>query len=228
MNILLIIPARGGSKGLKRKNLRLLSGIPLIGHTINAAKNSNYSDHVVVTTEDQEIADYCREFVSVQLRPDEMATDKAKVDPLLQYTIERYEEENGLNIDVAVLLYPTAPLRISEDVNRALETYINGGYDSLLSLYEDDRYLWSIDDKKAWPINYDPMNRKPRQEEGWNQYAENKAVYVMNRDLIMNTGCRLGERIGYITMPAIRSIDIDSAKDLFLAELILEHQDRLL
>ena len=228
MNILLIIPARGGSKGIKGKNLKPLAGIPLIGHTINAAKCSNYTEHVVVTTDDQKIADYCRDFVSVQLRPDEMATDKAKVDPLLQYTIQRYEEENNLNIDVAVLLYPTAPLRNSQDINRALETYFNGSHDSLLSLYEDDRYLWSIDDRKAWPTNYNPKNRKPRQEEGWNQYAENKAVYVMNRDLIMNTGCRLGERIGYIIMPAIRSIDIDSAKDLLLAELILGHKDRLL
>ena len=228
MTPLLIIPARGGSKGLKRKNLRPLNGKPLIGHTIDAARNSQYGEHVVVTTEDQEIADYASQFVQVQIRPDDMATDKAEVDPLLIYTVQRYEEEKQVKIDAVVLLYPTAPLRGSEEINTCINHYREGGFDSVLTLYEDDKYLWELKESFTRPTNYDPHNRRPRQLEGWNQYAENKAVYVMNKEMLLRTGCRIGEKVGYVLMDPLMSVDIDAERDLILAELILQNKDRLL
>jgi N-acylneuraminate cytidylyltransferase len=106
-------------------------------------------------------------------------------------------------------------------MSQAVKMVMDGEYDSVLSLYEDLTYLWQLNSNgTVSPVNYDPSKRGPRQLEHWNQYAENKAVYVMRRDLLMETGCRLGGRIGCVTMEKWRSIDVDKPADLMLCELI--------
>lgn len=222
MKTLAVIPARGGSKGLKRKNLRKLNGKPLIHHTIQAALNSKRITDIIVSSEDQEIINYASQYVDVQKRANEHATDSAGVDKLLQYVVERYETEVKA-IDVVVLLYPTSPLRTSSIIDDSIEKFSKGGYDSLLTLHEDDKYLWRLNDDTPIPINYNPQNRAPRQLEGWNQYAENKMLYVMKKDLLVSTGCRLGGKIGYFLIDPLLAVDIDDSRDLRLAELIMQN-----
>jgi N-acylneuraminate cytidylyltransferase len=99
----------------------------------------------------------------------------------------------------------------------------DGPYDSVLSLYEDTSYLWKRDEDTVHPTNYDPTKRGPRQKEDWNQWIENKSVYVMDRDLLMEAGCRLSGKIGHVEMPEWRSIDVDDPLDLQLARFLWEN-----
>ena len=238
MTVLGIIPARGGSKGIPRKNLRLLSGRPLLSHTIEAALRAETLDRIIVNTEDDEIADVARSLgVPVQGRPEEFWHDNTfqEVDRLLQWAVSEYEREAG-PVEVVVLLYPTSPLRPVSAIDETVRLVTEGGCDSALTLVESRQYLWrrtTADEHEAVtevgeadlgpvePTNYDPARRGPNQLEGWNQWIENKAVYAMRRDLLMETGCRLGGRIGGVRMSRLESIDVDTTDDLALTEAIL-------
>lgn len=242
MTTLGIIPARGGSTGIPRKNLRLLDGRPLLAHTVEAAQRAATLDRVVVNTEDDEIADVARSLgVAVQGRPEEFWHDNTfqEVDRLLEWAVADHEREAG-RVDVVVLLYPTSPLRPSSAIDATVRLVTSGGCDSALTLVESRQYLWRRTVATAHetiptpdgdelgavaPTNYDPSRRGPNQLEGWNQWIENKAVYAMRRDLLMETGCRLGGRIGGVRMSRLDSIDVDTPDDLALAGAVLRSRD---
>jgi len=245
MRVIAIIPARGGSKGIPRKNLRLLDGRPLLLHTVTAALNAQTIDMVVVNTEDEEIAQAAvGAGVSVQGRPEEFWHDNTfqEVDRLLVWAVTDLERNLG-RVDVVVLLYPTSPLRPTAAIDRTVRLITEEGYDSALTLVESRQYLWrrsaleagaQNDEQDAGdgvllgavaPTNYDPAKRGPNQLEGWNQWIENKSVYAMRRDLLMETGCRLGGRIGGVRMGKLASIDVDTPGDLALAEAVLRSRD---
>lgn len=222
-DVLAIIPARGGSKGIPRKNLRLLAGKPLIAHTIGPALECPLVDRVVVNSEDAEIREVAEGLgAAVQDRPEEFWHDSTiqEVDRLLMWAVEDLEAK-GAEIGIVVLLYATAPLRHPHHITDTIDLVLNQRFDSALTLFEDTTYLWSLDGDQAVPTNYDPKTRGPRQKEAWNQWGENKAVYAVTRDLLMSTGCRLGGRIGYVEMSKRDSIDIDRPEDLEIADIIL-------
>lgn len=222
--ILAITPARGGSKGVPRKNIKTLAGKPLLQHTVEAARACPLITSYVVNTEDEEIRSVAKSLgVEVQSRPEDFWHDNTfqEVDRLLQWAVADFESREG-RVDIVVLLYPTAPLRPAKAITDCIDLVLNQGYDSALTLREDRSYIWQRTDKSATvePVNYDPKKRGPNQLEGWNQWVENKAVYVMKRDLLMETGCRLGGHIGYVEMSKLESIDIDLPEDFELAEQI--------
>lgn len=220
--VIAIIPARGGSKGILRKNLKKITGKPLVGIAVEQSLSCKMINRTVVTSEDQEIREVAESFgAEIMERPDEFIHDNTiqEVDRLLIWTVLELEAQ-GSPVDVVVLLYPTAPLRQVETIDKAISMVTEEGYTSVLSLYKDTTYLWRRAGDMVEPVNYDPATRGPRQREKWNQWAENKAVYVMTRDLLVNTGCRLGGKIGYVEMPKWRSIDIDKAEDLELARIL--------
>lgn len=228
-----ITPARGGSKGVPRKNIKPLAGKPLIQHTVEAVKGCPLIDSYIINTEDSEIRQVAESLgVQTQNRPEDFWHDNTfqEVDRLLQWSV-RDLESKGNKIDIVVLLYATSPLRRSEHITDAIDLVLNRGFDSSLTLVEDRSYLWRISDEKdqtVEPANYDPKKRGPNQKEGWNQWIENKAVYVMKKDLLMETGCRLGGKIGFVKMSKIDSVDIDLPQDFELAEQILCMRDNRL
>ena len=222
--VVAIIPARGGSKGIPRKNLKEVGGKPLVGHAIDQSQACRQIDRTIVSSEDAEICEVARSFGAEVLdRSDEFIHDNSvqEVDRLLRWSVQALESR-GEQVDVVVLLYPTAPLRRVETIEQAVTMVTDGGYDSVLSLYEDSTYLWRKAGDVVEPTNYVPAERGPRQKESWNQWAENKAVYVMTRDLLIDTGCRLGGRIGHVEMSKLESIDVDHPDDLRLVEVILQ------
>lgn len=226
MNVLAITPARGGSKGVPRKNIKTLLGKPLIQYTIESAIACPLITRYVVNTEDSEIREFAESLgVETQGRPEDFWYDNTfqEVDRLLQWSVGDIEEK-GDKVDLVVLLYPTAPLRRTEHITACIDLVCNKGFDSALTLREDRSYIWQRLNKEneAEPVNYDPNRRGPNQMEGWNQWVENKAVYVVKRDLLMETGCRLGGRIGFVEMSKLESIDIDTPEDFELAEFILK------
>lgn len=218
------IPARGGSKGIPRKNLADLVGKPLVAHAIAHAKACKRIDHVFVSSEDTEIRKVAESYGAEAIdRPDEFIHDNSvqEVDRLLRWTVLELEKQDH-HIDIVVLLYATSPLREVKTIDEAIRMVAEDGYDSVLSLYEDTTYLWRREGNTVMPTNYDPATRGPRQKENWNQWAENKAVYVVKRDLLVNSGVRLGGRIGYVEMPKWRSVDIDKPEDLELVRKLYE------
>lgn len=222
--ILAIIPARGGSKGILRKNLVDIGGKPLVAHTIGHAQAARDIGRIVVSSDDDEILATAASYgAETSRRPDELSHDATlqEVDRLLIWTVQELEKAGG-SFDIVLLLYPTAPLRDVPSVDKAVDMVSNQGYDSVLSVYHDTRYLWATEGDTIAPANYDPCNRMPRQKEVWNQWAENKAIYVMKRDLLMTSGCRLGGRMGYVEMEKWRSVDVDEHSDLLLARTLYQ------
>jgi N-acylneuraminate cytidylyltransferase len=220
MHVCSIIPARGGSKGIPRKNVRLFAGEPLVARTIRQSLACPAISRTILTSEDDEILEVGGKAGAELLpRPAELASDTANIDPVLLWATGELERQHG-RIDVLVLLYPTAPLRRVSDIAETVARVTEQGCDSALTLCEDSSYLWRVHGSVAEPVNYDPRKRKPRQLEGWNQWIENKAVYAMRRDLLVGTGCRLGGRIGWVEMPALRSVDLDTPDDWALAEAV--------
>jgi hypothetical protein len=125
LNVLAIIPARGGSKGVPGKNIRELAGKPLIAYSIEAALESEHVDHVVVSTEDEQIAAAAREWGSeVVPRPPELATDTAPTDPVLEHAVTYLEQLDGYRADLIVLLQPTSPLRPPGLIDACIERYL--------------------------------------------------------------------------------------------------------
>ncbi len=217
------IPARGGSKGLPGKNIRKFMGEPLIGRAIKQARSAGIFDSVFVNTDCFEIAGVAESYgATVLIRPEEMGSDIAEVDPLMVWTLEELSRKNIDLPEVLSLLYCTAPLRTPDDIVSTVKKVTDEGFDSALTLVEDHSYLWKIDPDMgvATPTNYEPSKRASRQTENWNQYIENKAVYAFKVKDILDHGCRLSGNIGFHLMPALRSIDIDSIEDFTLAENI--------
>ncbi len=229
--VLAITPARGGSKGVPRKNIKPLAGKPLIQHTVDAVKECPLIDTYIINTEDEEIRQVAESLgVQTQNRPEDFWYDNTfqEVDRLLQWSVSNLEDQ-GETVDIVVLLYATAPLRRTEHITGCVDLVLNRGFDSALTLVEDRSYIWKktgTGQDEVEPVNYDPKKRGPNQKEGWNQWVENKAVYVMKRDLLMETGCRLGGRIGYVEMSKLESVDIDLPQDFDLAEQILKMREQ--
>ena len=225
-NILAIIPARGGSKRVPRKNLKLINEIPLVGHAINHAKDSKYINEIIVSTDDAEIAEVSQSFgARVIDRPEEYRHDNTimEADNILCQVVQDLEAK-GEKIDIIILLYPTAPLRPVKKIDEAIELIINQQYDSVLSLVPDQGYFWRInkDSEDLKPYNYDPHNRIPSTMHDYKQFKENKAIYACTRDLLINTRCRLGSRIGFVLMDPLESIDIDTREELELCRVLYE------
>ena len=194
-----IIPARGGSKGIPRKNIRLLAGKPLIGHTIEAALRSEYTSRVIVSTEDQEIADVAGDYgVEVVRRPEELAKDDTStVDVVLQ--VIRELREQGHEYDTIILLQPTSPMRTTQDVDGAFKV--------------DGNYLKPLFDQK-----YSEMRRQDLPK----TYFPNGAIYIVKTKKFEECAsfC-LPQTIPYI-MPAETSVDIDTKADLMFGETLLK------
>ena len=135
MNTLAIIPARGGSKRIPHKNIKLLSGKPLAVYTIEAALHSKEITHIVLSTDDEEIAEVALKagLQNIIMRPAEMATDEASVIPVLEHAVTTFEK-NHPKVHTVMLLNPTSPLRTNIHIDEALSFFEKSGFDAVLSL----------------------------------------------------------------------------------------------
>lgn len=224
--VVAVIPARGGSKGIPRKNVKAIAGEPLITHTIKAALGSKALSRTIVSTEHEEIAQIARECgAEIIIRPDKLATDFAPTEPVLEHVIKYLEETEGYRVDVIVLLQPTSPLRNSQHIDEALEAFFKNNYDSLLSVCPSHALLWRMGEKGAYPLNYDFKNRRRRQDSE-PEYRENGAIYITKYDIIMGEHNRLGGKIGLYVMTEENSLEIDTEFDFWLCEQIIILQGR--
>lgn len=223
--VLAFIPARGGSKRLPRKNVLPLAGKPLIGWSIDAAKESQYIDQLFVSTDDQEIADIASlHGVHIpELRPVEMASDTAKGEDALFYTLEHFAKD----ADIVVLLQPTSPLRTTHHIDEALDLFIKKDAFSVVSVTPCEHPpLWSNTLPSDCSMgNFIQSEALKRSQDLGEYYRLNGAVYIFNVSKLQDMGevCYTSESYAYI-MDNYVSIDIDNKIDFELAEFFMERQ----
>ena len=219
MRIIAIIPARGGSKGIPRKNIKEFCGKPLIAHIIEAALKVKELDRIIVSTEDKEIAQVAKKYgAEVLERPKELARDETPTFPVIRHAVTYLEKEENYKPDVIVLLYSTSPLLKPERISEAVKMLINRNLDSVLSVVEDKGHYWIEEDGKFERLY--PKVLKNRQFTK-PLFKENGAIYVCRRDILMQSETMIGGKVGLFEMQRGESIDIDEPLDFEIAEFIM-------
>lgn len=217
----MIIPARGGSKGVPGKNSRELAGIPLIAHSINQARCSKLVTDIYVSTDCQTISNISAQSGAMVIqRPEYLSGDTCASESALLHCFEYFSEQGRL-YDYTVFLQCTSPFRKPDDIDNAIKQVIEHKADSLLSVVSTHRFLWKNTPNGAESINYDYMNR-PRRQDMDVQYQENGSIYIFKPWVLEQTGNRLGGKISMYVMDEMSAIDIDSEFDFILAERISE------
>ena len=221
--IIAIIPARGGSKRLPRKNIKIFLGKPLIARTIEQALKSKYLDRVIVSTDNREIAEISQKYgAEVMERPKKLAGDKSRVIDAVFQALDVLKKAKYVP-QIAVLLQTTSPLRTTKDIDGAIQLFLKNKCEAVISFYESDSLLWSFRMGKRYlePV-LGKKYLKQRSQDLAKVYVPNGALYVFTpRNLSKYKSFYAKKLLPYI-MPAQRSTDIDYEIDLKLAELIMK------
>lgn len=220
MKVIAIIPARGGSKGIPRKNLKLLSDKPLIAYAIESALAAEGIDRVIVSTEDEEIVGVANKYGAEVpfIRPAALASDETPTLPVLQHAVGYLEEKEDYNPDIVVLLYATSPLLSSSRISEGVSLLTSGGFDSVVSVVPDRGHYWAESNGRY--IRFYPKSINNRQLSK-PLLKENGALYVCTRDLLMEKGELTGGKVGFLVMGSNESIDIDELEDFEIVEWLL-------
>ncbi len=218
--IVAIIPARGGSKGVPKKNIKNLNGKPLIAYSIEQALNTQTIDRVIVSTDCDDIALISRQYGAMVIRrPEEISGDFASSEDALIHVVNKLNEQN-IDTSHVVFLQCTSPIRHENDIRNCLDLVLSQGFDSALSVVENHKFLWRTNDKNlAVPVNYDPRNRKMRQE--IKEYQENGSIYVMKTNDLLVNHCRLNGSVGVHVMNEITGYEIDTPADFVILEKLM-------
>ncbi len=219
MKVLAVIPARGGSKGIRRKNLRLLRGLPLIEYVLRTAESTSEISDIVVTTEDEEIAEYVtmHHQVCVRRRPFELAGDDVPLDPVVNDALEFMEERQGEHFDIVVTLQPTSPTLHASALEQALQSFkTDEEADSYIAAVEDTHLRWQEDGGNIVPTYTQRVNRQWLRK----TYKETGAFLISRRSVVTKMD-RLGKRPRIWPITAEEAVDIDTNLDWLIAETIL-------
>jgi CMP-N-acetylneuraminic acid synthetase len=224
MKVLGLIPARGGSKGVPRKNIKLLAGKPLLHYTATPALKASSLTKVILSTDDEEIAEVGRSLgLSVPfLRPAELAQDATPTLPAVQHAL-RFLEEAGEHYDAVCLLQPTNPLRKPEDIDNAVNMLIEKDLDCVISTLEvphehNPYWVFLPNEEGLLHLATGGTEPIPRRQLLPKAYHREGSIYVSKRDVIMEKNSLFGERIGGYLMQMACPINIDTLEDWEKAE----------
>lgn len=221
MKILAIIPARGGSKGLPRKNILNLGGKPLIAWSIEASLKSKYISQTVVSSDNNNILSVAKQYGADTIRrADEIATDTASSESVVIHVLG---ELGADNFDYVILLQPTSPLRGVQDIDKAIKKLLENNATALISVCEtDNKCLKAFKEDNQGYIKAIANNRYPfmRRQDLPNIYLSNGAIYIIKTDAFMKHKCFLADKTIAYTMDSVTSLDIDTEKDLKSCEKI--------
>ncbi len=219
MHTIAIIPARGGSKGIPLKNIREVGGKPLVAWAIEACLKAGKVDRAIVSTDHERIAEVAREWGAEVpfMRPAEFAGDLVTLDPVIYHAVTTLEEQDGMPIDVVLTVQPTNPTLRPGTLDSAVDTLMEGGYDSVLTLRETRHLYWRKLDGEYQAMFPERVNRQQLEP----LYYETGVVFASRRSII-TPGNRLGTNIGHVVAPDDEALDIDTELDLKLAELVIE------
>lgn len=230
-NFLAIIPARGGSKGLPKKNIKLLNGIPLIGHTLMEAKKSKYLNRVIVSTDDEEIAEVSRQFNGEVpcLRPKELAKDTSPTIDSIRHIINYLKEKENYLPDYICLLQCTSPLRTYEDIDGAIEKLSYTEFDGIISVCEVEvnPYWTNVFEKDKLKYFIEEGKNITRRQDLPKVYRYNGAIYIIKTDVFIKERTFETDNITGYVMATEKSIDIDTITDFKIAEILMKERERI-
>jgi CMP-N-acetylneuraminic acid synthetase/spore coat polysaccharide biosynthesis predicted glycosyltransferase SpsG len=220
MKILAVIPARGGSKGIPKKNIRLMNGNPLISYAINAARKSKYIADVFVSTDNNEIADVSKKNgANIIFRDENLSSDLVTLDPVIYHAMEQAEKISNCKYDVVITLQPTSPLLTVDTLDKAIKYFINKKLDTIISGINKPHLSWGKQDGKLVPLYEERKNRQELPA----QYFETGA-FVITKSNYVQQNSRIGKNISIYEIPEQESIDIDDKNDWILAESLLKRK----
>lgn len=229
-SIFAIIPARGGSVGLPRKNIAPVLGRPLLHYTCEAALASRTLTEVILSTDDEEIAAAGREAgVTVPfLRPESLARSDSSSFDVVLHALEWFRATRGHDPEAVVLLQPTSPLRTADDIDESVALFREHRPDTVLSVTEIPHHCnpvsaWRMDDGALVPFMENEGARVLRSQDKPPAYAPNGAIYITDTRYLLARRTLFGETIVPHLMPAERSVDIEQAFDIILAEAALRY-----
>jgi|TARA_Y100000310_G_scaffold321577_1_gene379438 N-acylneuraminate cytidylyltransferase len=237
--ILGIIPARGGSKSVPRKNIKLLHGKPLIAWTIEEAKKSKYLTRIIVSTDDKEIAGVSKKYDAEVpfLRPKEISGDLAKDIEFLTNALDFLEKKENYKPDIVVLLRVTSPLKTVYNIDEGIKVLINNREaDAVRPIVEASKHpykMWKITDNKKWiepffPKSFTSMDEPyngPRQILP-DAYSHTGAMDIMKLDTIRKLKSTSGNKLGYFFMKPEESVNIDNPIDFKIAEILMAEREK--
>lgn len=225
MRILCVIPVRGGSKGIPRKNLKPIAGKPLVAWTIGQAleaKEALESDHildVIVSTDDAELAEIAREYGAEVpfMRPAHLAEDTTATEPVMEHAIE-FMTQAGRRPDAVMLLQATSPVRLPGTLERAVRQFAASDSDSMVGVIPIGPFIWTASEPPV--AQYEVMARPRRQEltKETFRYRENGSMYITKTELYEEIHNRLGGKIELFLLEEVEGVDIDAPIDFTLAE----------
>lgn len=229
LSVFAFIFARGGSKGIPRKNLQLLAGVPLIGHSINVAFASEYISKVIVSTDDQEIADVAKEFGAETpfLRPAELAGDKSPEWLSWQHAIKTIQEDKSYPaMDIFVSVPATSPLRSHVDIDNCIELLLQGDADIVVTATSTTRHpcynMIRINEEGYCEIVMQPGSVvSNRQAVPFQVYDMTTVAYAAKPEYVLSAKTAFEGRVKVVLVPPERAIDIDTDLDLKFAEFLM-------
>lgn len=229
-NILCTICARGGSKGVKNKNIKELNGKPLIAYTIEQAKASGLFEHIVISTDSDDIANVAKEYGAEVFfkRSEEMASDTAGKLDVIKDAFEKSEKYYNKTFDYLMDLDATAPLRIVEDIINSFKQFKENNNDNLITAMPSRRspYFNLVEQDKDGKVY---LSKKldisvVRRQDAPKSYDMNASIYIWKRDIILNENSLFLEKTGLYVMPEERSIDIDNELDFKFVEFLMKEK----
>ena len=224
--ILAVVPARGGSKGVPRKNLRTIQGVPIVCRAGHCAKECKEFDRIVISTDDEEIANAAEEagLAAPFRRPPEISDSRAGDWEVMNHALVTMERIDNVRYDIVVLLQPTAPLRRSRDVSGAIKLLIDGQYDAVWTVTETDlkyhpiKQMYVRDGKISFAM---PAGEAiPIRQELETPYHVNGVAYALTRSCILDQKNRLGRKTGAYIVEG-PSVSIDEEEDFEKVEAVL-------
>ena len=220
---LFVIPARGGSKGLLRKNILPLAGKPLIYYTIDAARSITSDENICVSSDDPEIIQLTEEYgLKVPfVRPPELASDTASSQEVLLHALDFYENKLGLLYKKIILLQPTSPLRNAKHISEAYSLW-EDNIDMIVSVKESkaNPYFNLFEERENGFLMKSKEGNFTRRQDAPKVWEYNGAIYIINVETLKKKHLREFKKIKKYVMPAEYSIDIDTELDWIMAEII--------
>ena len=228
--ILAIIPARGGSKGVPRKNIKILAGRPLISYAIEEAKKSKYIKRIIVSTDDREISKVAKSYGAEVpfMRPVELAGDEVTDLPVFQHALKWLLEYENYRPDIIVHLRPTAPLRTAEHIDKGIKLLIESDADAVRSVCPAPKHpckMWRFVGKRIYPFLPETICGKEAFNMNRQQlppvFVQNGSVDIIKWETIMIKNSMTGEYIVGMLMDEKDSVNIDTEIDFLLAEILI-------
>ncbi|MGC9337718.1 MAG: cytidylyltransferase domain-containing protein [Candidatus Cloacimonadia bacterium] len=229
--MLAIIPARGGSKGLPNKNIKPLAGKPLIAYTIESALSSSKVDRLIVSTDDEKIAEVAVNYGAEIpfMRPSELAQDSSKAIDVYIYTLKRLNSLGPIQYDDFLVLQPTSPLRTSSDIDSGVEIFYTKEADSVISVTKAPHPpIWAKKiDENGTLSEYFNIDTSTKNRQDFEQaYIPNGAVFILKLSLIEKSRTYYFNKTYAYEMPMERSVDIDNQIDFELADFLINRREK--